>query len=58
MNYDELELKLKTMQPRTKLYELVKAEMIARDRWKTAPRGKGFNKGEDERRKRLQAVEN
>lgn len=50
IDYDELESQLREMKPRQKLYELVKAEMIRRDRWKVAPRGKVFEKGYDERR--------
>lgn len=49
----ELEQALKEMKPRQQLYELVKAEMLRRNRWKSKPRGSGFNKGNDPRRKGL-----
>lgn len=35
----ELERELQTMQPRQKLYELIKAEMKRRKRWKNLDRG-------------------
>jgi hypothetical protein len=38
----ELEEALKVMQPRQQLYELIKAEMVRRGRWKLKPRGKSF----------------
>lgn len=40
INYDELEKALADMKPRQRLYEIVKAEMVKRGRWKNAPRGK------------------
>jgi hypothetical protein len=42
MDFKELERMLKDMQPRQKLYELVKSEMQARGRWKAKPRGNPF----------------
>jgi hypothetical protein len=57
INYDELEQALKEMQPRQKLYELVRAEMVKRGRWKTAPRGIGFQKGRDPRRSNVRVGE-
>lgn len=53
IDLNELEKTLKEMKPRQQLYELVKAEMKRRDRWKGKPRGDSFNKGDDERRKNL-----
>lgn len=50
IDYDELEKALKNMKPRQKLFEMVKAEMIKRDRWKPEKRGVGFKKGDDPRR--------
>lgn len=38
------------MQPRSKLYELIKAEMQARGHWKAAARGAAFKTGYDPRR--------
>lgn len=35
---------LRKMQPRQRLYEIIKAEMIRRGRWKNLPRGKPFTK--------------
>jgi hypothetical protein len=52
MDYDTLTKLLREMQPRQKMYELIKAEMIARGRWKAKPRGKAFNKGRDSNRKK------
>lgn len=48
----ELERELQTMQPRQKLYELVKAEVERRGHWKAKPRGKPMQ-SKDERRKPL-----
>ena len=53
MNYDELKQALSEMKPRQQLYELIKSEMIKRDRWKAKSRGVGFRKGHDERRVKL-----
>lgn len=50
IDLEELRQALKGMKPRSPLYELVKAEMQIRGRWKQKPRGKGFNKGHDPRR--------
>jgi hypothetical protein len=50
--YPGLEKELATMQPRQKLYELVKKEMQKRGHWKGAPRGTSFKKGKDNRRGR------
>jgi len=38
----ELERALKDMQPRQRIYEIVKAEMVRRGRWKALPRGKNI----------------
>lgn len=53
MDYEALKKELAKMKPRQKLYEIVKAEMIKRDRWKLQKRGIGFRKGDDERRNKL-----
>jgi hypothetical protein len=53
MDYEKIEQKLRTMKPRQKLYELVKAEMVRRGRWKSARRGSEFKAGHDERRAKL-----
>lgn len=50
INLDELQVALRRMKPRQKLYNLVRAEMLKRGRWKSAPRGKPFSKGSDPRR--------
>jgi hypothetical protein len=42
IDYQELEKALRDMQPRQRLYEIVKAEMIKRGRWKQANRGKNI----------------
>jgi hypothetical protein len=39
LNLTELERELHKMQPRQKLYELIKAEMKRRGRWKNKNRG-------------------
>jgi hypothetical protein len=39
INYEELEKELAKMQPRQRLYEIVKSEMEKRGRWKKLPRG-------------------
>ena len=39
-----LKRELEQMQPRQKLYELVKAEMKKRGHWKQLPRGRAFPK--------------
>jgi hypothetical protein len=39
IDYVELQRALKDMQPRQKLYELIKAEMKRRGRWKNKDRG-------------------
>jgi hypothetical protein len=57
MDYEALKEELAKMKPRQKLYELVKAEMIKRDRWKSSPRGAGFRKGSDPRRLDLKPKE-
>lgn len=57
IDYDELEKALKKMKPRQRLYEIVKTEMIKRDRWKTQERGISFRKGDDERRAKLKPTE-
>lgn len=50
IDYEELKKELAKMKPRQQLYELVKAEMTKRDRWKQHKRGVGFKKGNDPRR--------
>lgn len=50
IDYGALQQALLDMKPRQQLYELVKAEMVRRNRWKAKPRGNGFNKGHDSRR--------
>jgi len=40
IDYEEIEKALREMQPRQKLYILVKAEMVKRGRWKNKGRGK------------------
>ena len=40
----ELEIALRLMEPRQKLYELVKNEVKRRGHWKGTPRGRLFNK--------------
>lgn len=39
INYEELETELRKMKPRQRLYEIVKAEMKLRGRWKILTRG-------------------
>lgn len=46
----QLEKELSKMSTRSLIYGVVKAEMIKRGRWKQAPRGKSFKKGQDTRR--------
>lgn len=46
----ELQHELTHMEPRQKLYELVKAEMQRRGRWKAKHRGKPMQTGYDPRR--------
>lgn len=41
-DYEALERALAAMQPRSKLYELVRKEMVKRKRWRNKPRGKSF----------------
>jgi hypothetical protein len=40
INIDQLEQLLETMQPRQRLYEIIKKELKRRGRWKNLPRGK------------------
>lgn len=47
MNPDEFKKIIKEMKPRQQAYEIVKAEMQARGRWKAKPRGIPF-KGKTE----------
>jgi len=47
----ELQRALQLMQPRQKLYEIVKAEMKRRGHWKNKPRGNPMQRGHDARRK-------
>lgn len=51
MDFIEIEQALEQMQPRQKLYEIVKAEMIKRGRWRLAPRGIPFQKQPEKRKK-------
>jgi hypothetical protein len=50
INLEELQSELAKMSRRSKLYQVVKAEMQARGNWKKAPRGKQFQKGYDPNR--------
>lgn len=47
----ELERALETMQPRHKLFAVIKAEMKRRGHWKAKARGIPMRRGHDERRK-------
>ena len=47
---DELAKAIASMRPRQQLYELIKAEMQRRGRWKVSRRGKPFERGTDPRR--------
>ena len=51
IDYDELEQALQHMQPRQKIYELVKREMKLRGHWKNKPRGNPMQRGHDARRR-------
>lgn len=42
IDLNELERALKDMQPRQRLYEIIKAEMVYRGRWKQLARGKNI----------------
>jgi len=50
LSLDLIERALRAMTPRSRLYAIVKAEMIRRGRWKAKPRGKGFAPNDDPRR--------
>lgn len=50
INLDELQKELSTMSRRSKLYAIVKAEMVKRGNWKKAPSGRPFAKGYDPNR--------
>lgn len=46
VDLEELERALAKMQPRQKLYELIKKELKSRGRWKNKPRGRPYkNRG-------------
>jgi hypothetical protein len=47
MKLKELEDLLTDMKPRTKVYNMVKREMIKRGRWKNKPRGKPYTAREE-----------
>ncbi len=53
MDLKELKQELADMTPRSKVFEIVKAELLKRGHWKPQARGKAFAKGKDARRKRL-----
>jgi hypothetical protein len=46
----ELELELSKMSSRSKLFAIVKTEMVKRGHWKNKSRGKAFYKGFDPNR--------
>lgn len=50
LGYELIEEALREMKPRQKLYELVKAEMKRRNRWKAIARGLPMRRGSDSRR--------
>jgi hypothetical protein len=50
INLEELQSELAKMSRRSKLYQVVKAEMQTRGNWKKAPSGKPFKKGYDPNR--------
>ena len=52
LDFDELAVELRHMKRGSRLYELVKAEMVYRGKWTIKPRGKPFKTGHDERRSR------
>ena len=52
IDLEQLTKELSKMSTRSLIYGVVKAEMIKRGRWKQAPRGKAFKKGQDDRRKK------
>lgn len=45
IDFKLLEHMLKNMTTSSKLYQLIKAEMVRRGHWKNKPRGKAFTKG-------------
>lgn len=51
IDLNELERALRTMRPRQKLYELIKAELRRQGHWKNKPRGNPMRRGFDDRRK-------
>jgi hypothetical protein len=51
IDFAELELELRRMERGSKLYELLKRELMRRGNWKARPRGKPFAEGHDSRRK-------
>ena len=53
MNIEEFKHILALMKVKDKYYEAVKAEMLARGRWKRLPRGVPFKKSGDIRRNKL-----
>lgn len=51
IDYVALKAALEEMKPQSKLYKVVKAELIARGHWKAKARGKAMQPGYDPRRK-------
>lgn len=49
---ETLREELRTMKRTDTLYKLIKSELEHRGNWKQAPRGKGFHRGDDPRRKK------
>lgn len=50
VDYKLIEWLLANMDSQTKLYKLVKAEMVKRGHWKAKSRGRPFKSGQDTRR--------
>lgn len=50
IDYNELAQEIRGMKPRTRLYNVLKAELKALGHWRDKPRGAGFKKGADPRR--------
>jgi len=56
IDLEQLAKELEKMSTRSLIYGVVKAEMEKRGRWKQAPRGKAFKKGQDDRRGEIKKV--
>jgi hypothetical protein len=50
IDYEALRWLLSNMHQNHLLFKLIRAEMEARGNWKAAPKGKGFQPGDDQRR--------